>query len=125
MRKSSRNEQSQSYFFHFNAPKTRFQPECEQILKNTNSVRSVYSFKFQSSTRNLPFFQSLRPVATNAKSYSVFLLKSARNCPPSKSCPKSKSLSNDKSQSMSQKRTVRQRFFNQESVSFSIFCSCT
>ena len=110
-------------FFLFQPSKTTFRPttsQCREILIQVFQF-IVYCFKFQSSTRNFPFFQSLRPVATNAKSYSVFLLKSARNCPPSKSCPKSKSLSNDKSQSMSQKRTVRQRFFNQQSGSFFIF----
>ena len=111
------------YFFLFQQSKTTFRPttsQCREILIQVFQF-IVYCFKFQSSTRNFPFFQSLRPVATNAKSYSVFLLKSARNCPLSKSCPKSKSLSNDKSQSMSQKRTVRQRFFNQQSGSFFIF----
>ena len=44
------------YFFSFPTVENRFPPDDEQILKNTNSVRSVYSFKFQSSTRNFPFF---------------------------------------------------------------------
>ena len=72
------------YFLLFQQSKTTFHPRTSQCRE----IR-IQFVQFIVSNSNVqsqfPVFQSSSPVAANAKSYSVFLLKSARNCPPSKS----------------------------------------
>ena len=60
--------------------------------------------------------------SSKAKKSIFFLRKSARNCPPAKVVRSRKSVKTEKSFHV-EKRTVRQRFFNQNSV-FYFFLLC-
>ncbi len=71
-------------FFLFQPWKTTFRPTMSKFWKNRIQF-VMFSLKIPTVKSWFPDFQSSSPVVINAKSYSVFLLKSARNCPPSKS----------------------------------------
>ena len=153
MQKMSKKEQCQSrFFFSFNhflySPKRFFSSfglswELSFIFfffsngrkplsarRRANSEKSKFSsfsllFQVLAGKSWFPNFQSSSPVAANAKSYSVFLLKSARNCPPSKSWNRSE-VSRYSFVWLCRKSGQFVKDFSTNKVSlFSFFCSCT
>ena len=78
------------FFFFSNSRKPLSARRRANAAKSKFSSLCFLFFKIPIVQSQFPVFQSSSPVATNAKSYSVFLLKSARNCPPSKTTKSSK-----------------------------------
>ncbi len=112
------------YFFLFQQSKTTFRPTTSQCRE----IR-IQFVQFIVSNSNRPIaisrFQSSSPVATNAKSYSVFLLKSARNCPPSKTSKSSKFCRYKKVAKSSRSGQFVKDFSTNKVSLFPFFCSCT
>ena len=112
------------YFFLFQQSKSNFRPTMSKFWKNRIQF-VMFSLKIPTVKSWFPDFQSSSPVATNAKSYSVFLLKSARNCPPSKSRNRSE-VSRYSFVWLCRKSGQFVKDFSTNKVSlFPFFCSCT